>query len=300
MSKLLINESPLQVLPTLAKAIGLNEAIVLQQVHYWLNHATTTHKGQKYVYKTVNEWQAEFPFWSERTIKTAFANLKAAGLILVEKLSKDNRNRVNYYSVDYEKLAELESTLCPVHGAKVASSKRQELPVVDGAKVARCYTENTQENTSESESAPANDYPPFEFKSDDRFLNFLQLNITTLPNDWKADALAKYPELNEQSLTDMFNAFEANHKHETGRVHTLAQWRGRWGIWFAKDASMAIRKQPKAQTLSTYQPNQSKDRIVPPEERLPNVVYSADGRPLYTKADTSLPQGSRSNIALLH
>ena len=36
MSNLLINESPLQVLPTLATYIGLNEAIFLQQVHYWL------------------------------------------------------------------------------------------------------------------------------------------------------------------------------------------------------------------------------------------------------------------------
>ena len=36
-SKLLIDEPPLQVLPSLALKIGLNEAIILQQVHYWLN-----------------------------------------------------------------------------------------------------------------------------------------------------------------------------------------------------------------------------------------------------------------------
>ena len=39
MSKLLINEQPLQVLPSLAEAIGLNQAIALQQVHYWLENA---------------------------------------------------------------------------------------------------------------------------------------------------------------------------------------------------------------------------------------------------------------------
>ena len=33
---LLISEPPLQVLPSLAVKIGLNEAIVLQQIHYWL------------------------------------------------------------------------------------------------------------------------------------------------------------------------------------------------------------------------------------------------------------------------
>lgn len=35
MSKLLISESPLLVLPSLAETIGLNEAIVLQQIHFW-------------------------------------------------------------------------------------------------------------------------------------------------------------------------------------------------------------------------------------------------------------------------
>lgn len=33
-SKLLLDKLPLQVMPTLATLIGLNEAIVLQQVHY--------------------------------------------------------------------------------------------------------------------------------------------------------------------------------------------------------------------------------------------------------------------------
>lgn len=45
MSKLLINERPIQVLPRLAKEIGLNEEIFLQQLHYWLTpHDGTTWK----------------------------------------------------------------------------------------------------------------------------------------------------------------------------------------------------------------------------------------------------------------
>ena len=35
-SKLLVDEPPLIVLPSLAVAIGLAEAILLQQIHYWL------------------------------------------------------------------------------------------------------------------------------------------------------------------------------------------------------------------------------------------------------------------------
>lgn len=38
-SKLLIDEEPLQVLPGLAAVIGLNEALVVQQLHYWLRRS---------------------------------------------------------------------------------------------------------------------------------------------------------------------------------------------------------------------------------------------------------------------
>jgi len=43
-SSLLINESPLQVLPSLAVLVGLNEAIVLQQTHYWIKMGLQLHK----------------------------------------------------------------------------------------------------------------------------------------------------------------------------------------------------------------------------------------------------------------
>ena len=36
MSKLLIHDKPIMILPSLAQKIGLNEAIILQQIHYWL------------------------------------------------------------------------------------------------------------------------------------------------------------------------------------------------------------------------------------------------------------------------
>ena len=35
----LYNEPPLTVSPSLAAAVGLNEAIVLQQVHYWTQNS---------------------------------------------------------------------------------------------------------------------------------------------------------------------------------------------------------------------------------------------------------------------
>lgn len=76
MTNLLINEPPLQVLPSLALEIGLNEAIVLQQVHYWLHISRHKYKGKKWFYKTYDEWLDEFPFWSKNTVVRAINSLE--------------------------------------------------------------------------------------------------------------------------------------------------------------------------------------------------------------------------------
>src|SRR4051794_26967866 len=87
MSKLLIDESPLQVLPTLAKAIGLNEAIVLQQLHYVSLRTKDVRVADGWVRQTLAEWaKDEFKFWSYATFSRTVDKLKAAGLIEVETL----------------------------------------------------------------------------------------------------------------------------------------------------------------------------------------------------------------------
>lgn len=128
MSKLLIDEYPLQVLPSLAKAIGLNEAIFLQQAHYWLKHAKVEHDGKMWFYKTFDAWhEQDFSFWSTRTIKRTVNNLVDLELLLVEKLANNSFNRVNHYTVNYEKLAEIKlnqlATTVVVDSDKLAQSE---------------------------------------------------------------------------------------------------------------------------------------------------------------------------------
>lgn len=107
-SNLLINESPLQVLPSLAVAIGLNEAMILQQVHYWLNHSKNEREGRAWVYKTVKEWGEEFPFFSEKTIRRALDSLKGAGLLLTAEFNRSKFDRTTWYSIDYAALHAVE------------------------------------------------------------------------------------------------------------------------------------------------------------------------------------------------
>jgi hypothetical protein len=103
-SQLLINEHPLQVLPTLATAIGLNEAIVLQQIHYWLNPRFNTNffEGRHWVHNTYAKWKRQFPFWSEKTVKRAVMSLEESGF-LVSFITRDFK-KTKYYTIDYDSL----------------------------------------------------------------------------------------------------------------------------------------------------------------------------------------------------
>jgi hypothetical protein len=104
---LLIDASPLQVIPALAKAIGLNEAIVLQQIHYWLPRAANAKGGRPFVYKTAEKWLAEFPFWSVSTVRRTLKNLRDRGLVIFDKRSDGDWDRTNWYSIDYDALNSL-------------------------------------------------------------------------------------------------------------------------------------------------------------------------------------------------
>lgn len=105
MTKLLINEPPLQVLPSLAAAIGLNEAIVLQQIHYLLRTSRNARNGRRWVYNTYPEWQARyFPFWSVRTIQRIFRSLEERGLLLTTVANARRGDRTKWYTIDYSRL----------------------------------------------------------------------------------------------------------------------------------------------------------------------------------------------------
>jgi len=121
-SKLLISESPLQVLPSLAVEIGLNEAIVLQQIHYLsLSSCAVKIDGEYWIKKTIDELVRDaFPFWCEKTIKNIFKSLKSQGLIHIKKHGR-SFDRCNYYAVAYEMLRWLS-------GEKSTRSIGQDLP----------------------------------------------------------------------------------------------------------------------------------------------------------------------------
>lgn len=106
-SKLLIDDYPLQVLPNLAVKIGLNEAIVLQQMHYWLIVSGNKRDGRFWVYNTYDDWSEQFPFWSKSTLIRTLDSLIKKELIMTGNYNKAKFDRTKWYTINYEKVEEL-------------------------------------------------------------------------------------------------------------------------------------------------------------------------------------------------
>ncbi|CAK1923495.1 conserved hypothetical protein [Vibrio crassostreae] len=102
-SDLLFIDRPLVVNPLLAVEIGLNEAVVLQQIKYWVERTQHRAFGRGWVYKTVNDWGKEFPFWSNGTIRRTIKSLSDSGLIETRKLHghfyNESSNQTLWYSL---------------------------------------------------------------------------------------------------------------------------------------------------------------------------------------------------------
>lgn len=109
MSNLLLNEVPLMCQPSLATKIGLNEAIFIQQLHYWLNRSTNYIDNRIWVYNTIDDWHKQFPFWSITTIRRIITSLEKKKLIITANYNKINIDRTKWYTINYSALDELEN-----------------------------------------------------------------------------------------------------------------------------------------------------------------------------------------------
>ena len=107
----LFAKHPIVVNPDLAAGIGLNEAIVVQQLNYWLNSKSAkTIDGKKWIYNTYENWQKDnFPFWSVKTVKRTMRSLEKFEIVLASNFNKAGFDKTKWYSIDEAKLNEVVS-----------------------------------------------------------------------------------------------------------------------------------------------------------------------------------------------
>lgn len=113
MSNLLLDERPLIVLPSLAAMLNsLDEAVILQQIHYWIEKRQNYREGRYWVYNSMENWMQQFPWIKSRTTLTRYFNkLEAKGLLITGNFNKAGFDKTKWYTIDYSALSDFEQRL---------------------------------------------------------------------------------------------------------------------------------------------------------------------------------------------
>lgn len=108
----LFDEQPILANKALARELGLNEALVMQQINYWIEinkrSGKNYHDGKYWTYNSIRAWQEnDFDYMSVDTVKRTFTKLAKAGYLLVGNYNKDPRDKTKWYTINNDKLEEL-------------------------------------------------------------------------------------------------------------------------------------------------------------------------------------------------
>jgi DnaD/phage-associated family protein len=164
-SNLLLDESPILIIPSLAARVGLNEAIFIQQLHYWLKDSKNNKDGFTWVYNTYEDWQEQFPFWSVSTLRRIITKLEKAGLIIIGNYNKLKIDNTKWYRINYSQLECMSRP--PVQNEQTECSDWTEEVVNLNRPLPEITTEITLEE--KEEEAPVVEINPFNFFEENGF-----------------------------------------------------------------------------------------------------------------------------------
>lgn len=151
-----MDETPIMFQPSLAKLVGLHEAIVLQTLRFWCSNKRSGKliDGERWIYNSAAEWrELSFPFWSTKTIGDIFLTLERMGLVRSEQFDLKEGKARKYYT-----LTESAHTILTIERANQLEESSDTMwknvlgDVEDSSRSARArlvkqYTENLTENT---------------------------------------------------------------------------------------------------------------------------------------------------------
>lgn len=159
MSKLLINEHPLIVLPSLVSHFGGNytKAIIVQQIHWMLGlpNSGIEHNGHRWIWKTSDEWSSEvLPWLKPATVAKALRDLEADYFIESTSRIRNKYDATKYYRINYNILDQFgipnvdeDSDVTQGEYSNVDSSTHSGL---DSSTHSSIYTKTTSKNTAQS------------------------------------------------------------------------------------------------------------------------------------------------------
>ena len=169
MSKYLIDDQPLIVLPKLAQKVGLNESLFLQQLHYWLLQKRNIRDGYYWAFNSYPEWLKQFPFWSESTLKRTVTSLEKSGLVITGNYNSMKIDKTKWYRIDYKILKEITSDIEEFDG-KASNDESVQNDTTSGSKrtnegidlnrpIPKITTKTTTDNLKDNIPAKADTIP---------------------------------------------------------------------------------------------------------------------------------------------
>lgn len=238
MSSLLMDDHPVVVSPRLAVVLGLEAAVFMQQVHYWVRK----NKGAP-VYNTIAQWHEQLPFMSVRSIERMIKSLKEKEVLLVTLVANSGNSfvKTNYYNINYDAL----DLMCELHDhanacpetAKMADGDRQN-GGTETAKMAELYiTETTTETTRDGYSAGAE-------KPKTKKTGATPNKGSRIPEDWVLTKVLGEWAMNEKpswSIDDVRKQAESFKDYWTARAGAAAlkcDWDATWRSWVRKSNDM--------------------------------------------------------------
>jgi DnaD/phage-associated family protein len=96
--------------PKLAQLLGLNETIILNQIHYWLKKKKNIIDGKPWVYNTYENWQEQICFLSVSTIKKTIKKMEIMGIVVAANFNRSKIDKTKWYTIDYEAVEKLYET----------------------------------------------------------------------------------------------------------------------------------------------------------------------------------------------
>ena len=107
----------------LARLYGVDEAIFIHNLYFWLRHNEATgtniieYNGEKKVwsYHSMNAYQKVFPFWNRRQIRRIVESCRAQGLLITAALERDQHKQTLWYTLDEKVLAYYKNLDVNVH-----------------------------------------------------------------------------------------------------------------------------------------------------------------------------------------
>lgn len=220
MSNLLLDDRPLVIQPKLAELLGdLDEAVILQQIHYWLEKRLNIKDGYSWVYNSMVEWNKQFPWLSLKTLKRKFKSLEDKGLLITGNYNKAKFDRTKWYRINYDAFSNLgnalgQNDLTNVSNCPNAKGQNDTTNTIE-------YTENNNiDNTTTTDTTEIKIIYKFWKSNVGNLSPYLYREIRTIYNDWKE--VSKQPK--EMILESIKIAIEKDIKNINYIKTILKRW----------------------------------------------------------------------------